>query len=118
MYPGGLGATAAKDVIEGNVVDLGIWLHPADYEYEYKQDLKSYGIREGELVMPPHGTTMTQGFHSFDHPVRIDSFQPHGHLRLRSASFGDLLSGDRTDGDHQHDLQLERHMAPEPPLRR
>ena len=86
MYPGGLGATAAKDVIEGNVVDLGIWLHPADYEYEYKQDLKSYGIREGELVMPPHGTTMTQGFHSFDHPVRIDSFQPHGHLRLRSAS--------------------------------
>ena len=86
MYPGGLGATAANDVIEGNVVDLGIWLHPADFEYEYKQDLKSYRIREGELVMPPHGTAMTQGFHSFDHPVRIDSFQPHGHLRLRSAS--------------------------------
>ena len=86
MYPGGLGATAANDVIEGNVVELGIWLHPADYEYEYKQDLALYGIREGELVMPPHGTTMTQGFKSFDHPVRIDSFQPHGHLRLRSAS--------------------------------
>ena len=86
MYPGGLGATAANDVIEGNVVDLAIWLHPADYEYEYKQTLSLYGIREGELVMPPHGTAMTQGFHSFDHPVRIDSFQPHGHLRLRSAS--------------------------------
>ena len=86
MYPGGLGATAANDVIEGNVVDLGIWLHPVDYEYEYKQTLSLYGIREGELVMPPHGTAMTQGFHSFDHPVRIDSFQPHGHLRLRSAS--------------------------------
>ena len=86
MYPGGLGASAANDVIEGNVVDLGIWLHPADYEYEYKQTLSLYGIREGELVMPPHGTAMTQGFHSFDHPVRIDSFQPHGHLRLRSAS--------------------------------
>ena len=86
MYPGGLGATAVNDVIEGNVVDLGIWLHPADYEYEYKQDLSLYGIRQGELVMPPHGTAMTQGFKSFDHPVRIDSFQPHGHLRLRSAS--------------------------------
>ena len=86
MYPGGLGATAANDVIEGNVVDLGIWLHPVDYEYEFKQTLNLYGIREGELVMPPHGTAMTQGFHSFDHPVRIDSFQPHGHLRLRSAS--------------------------------
>ena len=55
MYPGGLGASAVNDVIEGNVVDLGIWLHPADYEYEYKQDLKSYGIREGELVMPLMG---------------------------------------------------------------
>jgi mono/diheme cytochrome c family protein len=63
LYPGGLGAAAPNDVIEDNVVDLGIWLHPADYEYEYKQDLALYGIREGELVM-----------------------KPHGHLRLRSAS--------------------------------
>ena len=86
LYPGGLGATAANDVLEGNVVDLGIWLHPADYEYEYKQDLTLYRIRQGELLMPPHGTAMTQGFHSFDHPVRLDSFQPHGHLRMRSAS--------------------------------
>jgi hypothetical protein len=29
---------------------------------------------------------MTQGFHSFDTPVRIDSFQPHGHLRLVGKS--------------------------------
>ena len=86
MYPGGLGAAAPNDVLEDNVVELGIWLHPEDYEYEYKQDLALYGIRQGELVMPPHGTAMTQGFHSFDHPVRLDSFQPHGHLRLRSAS--------------------------------
>jgi hypothetical protein len=88
MYPGGLGKTAVNDVIEANVVDLGIWLHPADYEYEYKQDLVSYGFMEGkrDLLIPPNGSAMTQGFRSFDHPVRIDSFQPHGHLRLRSAS--------------------------------
>jgi mono/diheme cytochrome c family protein len=87
LFPGGLGAAAANDVIEDNVVELGIWLHPAGYEYKYKQDLALYGIRAGgELVMEPHGTAMTQGFHSFDHPVRIDSFQPHGHLRMRSAS--------------------------------
>jgi hypothetical protein len=29
---------------------------------------------------------MTQGLHVWDHPVRIDSWQPHGHLRLRAAS--------------------------------
>ena len=87
MYPGGLGAAAANDVLEDNVVELGIWLYPEDYEGEYKQDLSLYPIRAGgELVLEPHGTTMMQGYHSFDHPVRIDSFQPHGHLRLRSAS--------------------------------
>jgi mono/diheme cytochrome c family protein len=87
LFPGGIGAAAANDVVRGNVVDMGIWLWPADYQYEYKQDLALYGIRSGgELVLKPHGTTMMQGFKTFDHPVRIDSFQPHGHLRLRSAS--------------------------------
>jgi mono/diheme cytochrome c family protein len=87
LFPGGIGAAAANDVIPANVVEMGLWLHPADYQYEYKQDLASYSIRDGgELVMKPHGTAMMQGFQSFDHPVRIDSFQPHGHLRLRSAA--------------------------------
>ncbi|HIF06196.1 MAG TPA: hypothetical protein EYQ64_04405 [Gemmatimonadetes bacterium] len=88
LYPGGLGMTAANAMIEQNVVELGIWLHPADYEYTYKQDLVSYNFMEGqrELVMPPNTGFMSQGMRSFDHPVRIDSFQPHGHLRLRSAS--------------------------------
>jgi hypothetical protein len=87
LFPGGLGAAAANAVIEDNVVQMGLWLWPADYQYKYKQDLALYPIRAGgELVMRPHGTAMMQGFKTFDHPVRIDSFQPHGHLRLRSAS--------------------------------
>ena len=88
MFPGGLGSGASGEVIKDNVVELGIWLHPADYEYEYKQDLVSYTFMEGQrdMLVPPNGKEMTQGFRSFDHPVRIDSFQPHGHLRLRSAS--------------------------------
>ena len=86
LYPGGIGSTAPGDVIEDNVVELGIWLHPPDYEAEYTQDLDLYWLNEGELLLPPNETIMTQGFHSFDHPVRIDSFQPHGHLRMRAAS--------------------------------
>jgi hypothetical protein len=88
MYPGGLGSLAADEVLPDNVVELGIWLHPEDYEYEYKQDLVSYMFMEGQrdMLLPPNGIEMTQGMRSFDHPVRIDSFQPHGHLRLRSAS--------------------------------
>ena len=88
LFPGGVGGGATGEAIDGNIVELGIWLHPTDYEWEYKQDLNSYSAQKsgGELVMPPHGTAMTTGYHSFDHPVRIDQFQPHGHLRLLHAS--------------------------------
>ena len=43
---------APNDVIEGNVVDLGIWLHPADYEYEYEQDLAPYPFSPSVQVRP------------------------------------------------------------------
>jgi hypothetical protein len=93
MYPGGVGATAQGKVIENNVVEIGLWFHDEEYEDRdnlYQQDLKSYQLRDGyesgNLIVPPHGYTMTQGFHSFDHPVRIDSFQPHGHLRMNAAA--------------------------------
>ena len=39
---------------------------------------------------------MTQGFHSFETPVRIDSFQPHGHFRLvgKTLEVFDPATGD------------------------
>ncbi len=94
MFPGGLGTIAPGTIIEDNVVEIGLWFHPVGYEDEvrFTQDLKQYTIqfqrneRDVKLFIPPHGYQMTQGFHSFDHPVRIDSFQPHGHLRLVAAS--------------------------------
>ncbi len=89
MFPGGLGATAQGEMIKDNVVEVGLWLHPKGYEEQavYKQDLKQYQIgREDSLLIPPNGYAMVEGFHSFDHPVRIDSFQPHGHLRMNAAS--------------------------------
>lgn len=92
FFPGGLGATAPGTMIEDNVVEIGIWLHddPIDTSSQFKQDLNRYSLRDGyqngHLIVPPHGQLMTQGFHSFDHPVRIDSYQPHGHLRMRAAS--------------------------------
>jgi hypothetical protein len=72
--------------LKDDVVELGIWLYPEDHKQKakYKQDLKLYSLlmKGKELEIPPHGTAMTQGFHSFKTPVRIDSFQPHGHARL------------------------------------
>lgn len=92
MFPGGVGATAEGEMIRDNVVEIGLWFHEEGYEDSgvYKQDLALYPLREGyengHLIIPPNGYAMTQGFRSFDHPVRIDSFQPHGHLRMNAAS--------------------------------
>ena len=89
MFPGGLGAMAPGSVIRDNVVEIGLWLYSEEesQELKYKQDLSLYRLgNQDDIVIPPHGFHMTQGFHSFDHPVRLDSFQPHGHLRMNAAS--------------------------------
>ena len=90
MFPGGVGATAQGKMIKGNVVEIGLWFHGEEFGEQdgiYKQDLAQYSLgSQDDLVIPPNGYYMTQGFHSFDHPVRVDSFQPHGHLRMNAAS--------------------------------
>jgi mono/diheme cytochrome c family protein len=70
--------------LKDDVIELGIWLYPDGHQAKFKQDLKLYTLlmKGGELEIPPNGTVMTQGFHSFKTPVRLDSFQPHGHFRL------------------------------------
>jgi len=89
MFPGGLGAMAPGGIIKDNVVEIGLWLYTEEesQQLKYKQDLSLYRLgNQDDLVIPPHGYQMTQGFHTFDHPVRLDSFQPHGHLRMNAAS--------------------------------
>jgi len=72
-------------------VEIGIWFYPKEREVEtYRQDLTLYYLNGGVggrgYDIAPHGTLMTQGFRSFNHPVRIDSFQPHGHTRMVAMS--------------------------------
>ncbi len=75
-YPDG---TAVAD----DQVSVGIWYQDEDFDETgtYSQDLRSYWLQGGDFDIAPHGKLMTQGFHSFDHPVRLDSWQPHLHLR-------------------------------------
>ena len=72
--------------VEDDQVSVGIWYYDEEDDFNeetaYPQDLRLYALQGGgDYLIPPHGKLMTQGFHSFDHPVRIDSFQPHLHLR-------------------------------------
>lgn len=80
-YPAGI------QVIDDQV-EIGLWLYPEDFDASglYPQTLRSYRLEGGDFDIAPHGTLVTQGFHTFDTPVRIDSFQPHGHLRLKGKS--------------------------------
>jgi hypothetical protein len=77
------------EAVPGDQVELGFWLYPEGHEGKYVQNLKSYSLlmKGRDMVIAPNGKAMTQGFHTFDHPVRIDSFQPHGHARLVGKTF-------------------------------
>jgi hypothetical protein len=71
------------NAVADDQVSVGIWYHDETFDREasYPQDLRSYALEGGDFDIPPGGKLMTQGFQSFDHPVRIDSWQPHLHLR-------------------------------------
>ena len=77
-YPTGEEAT-------DNQVEIGLWLYPEEEEPKFEQTLALYG-QDGDIDIAPHGKAVVQGFHTFDHPVRIDSWQPHGHLRMTGAA--------------------------------
>ncbi len=79
-YPNG-------EAVPDATVSVGVWLHPADYKPKYSQDLRTYGTASGsgDLEIAPQGSLMTEGYTVWDYPVRIDSWQPHGHLRLVGA---------------------------------
>ncbi|MDH3206727.1 MAG: cytochrome c [Gemmatimonadota bacterium] len=85
------------DVVDDQV-EIGIWLHPEDYEPEYQQNLTLYYLNGGRgYDIPPNGTLMTRGIHQWDTPVRLDSWQPHGHTRLVAMSMEILRANGRTE---------------------
>ena len=82
--------------VPGDQIELGIWFYPEGYEPEFTQNLRLYPLR-GDIALEPGGTSMTQGFYRWDHPVRIDSFQPHGHVHLHGMSIQAIYPDGRTE---------------------
>jgi len=79
-------------------VEVGIWFYPEDYEGKYRQTLTLYFLNGGRgFDIAPHGTLMTQGVHQFNTPVRIDSWQPHGHTRLVAMSMQIIRANGRLE---------------------
>ena len=74
-----------KAVVDDQL-EVGIWFHGPEVtpQTRHRQTLGLYALQSGsgDFEIEPHGTLVTQGMHRFNTPVRIDSWQPHGHLRL------------------------------------
>jgi len=77
---------AGEEVVDDQV-SLGIWLYPEGYEPELETSLRIFNVApQNTLQIPPGSTPMFSNEFVMRTPVRIQSFQPHMHLRGKGAS--------------------------------
>ena len=75
-------SNAGEDITD--VVELGLYFYPKGQEPKYRQQLGLYGTdREmsGGIDLAPNAITVNEGFFVMRQAGRIESFQPHMHLR-------------------------------------
>jgi hypothetical protein len=81
------------DKVGGSQVELGLWFYPDGYEPEFHSRLESFSAdarvnaaRGSQIDIPPGEVRMVRTAHRLSSPARIESFQPHMHLRGRVMS--------------------------------
>ncbi|MEP7117227.1 MAG: cytochrome c [Acidobacteriota bacterium] len=85
----------AGEAITSNV-EMGIYFYPKGQEPKYRNRLSLVGAALGTLDVRPNAITVTEGFYPLREAARIESFQPHMHLRGKAMMVEALLpSGQR-----------------------
>ena len=98
---------AAGEEITDNVL-LGVYLYPEDSPPEHRQVLHLMGT--GQMDIPPNSVSMTEGFFPLQRAGRVESFQPHMHLRGTAMSLEAILpSGRRQLLSHVGDFNFNWH---------
>jgi hypothetical protein len=70
-----------------DIVELGIYFYPKGQEPKYKQTLHLMGATNAAGVdIPPNTVKATQGFFVLQRAGRVESYQPHMHLRGKAMS--------------------------------
>jgi hypothetical protein len=77
-----------------DVVELGIYFYPKGQEPKYRQTLHLMG--SGGVDIPPNTVKTTEGFFLLRQNARVESFQPHMHLRGKAMAMEALLPTGQT----------------------
>ena len=99
-------ASAGEEVTDS--VELGVYLYPENEPPEHRQVLHLMGT--GQMDIPPNSFAMTEGFFPLQRAARIESYQPHMHLRGTAMSLEAVLpSGRRQLLSHVGDFNFNWH---------
>jgi hypothetical protein len=87
--------SAVDEEITSNV-ELGIYFYPKGEEPRHRQVLALLPAALGEMDIPPNQVTITQGFTVMRRAGRVESFQPHMHLRGKAMMMEAVLPSGQT----------------------
>jgi hypothetical protein len=87
-------ASTDEDVTDA--VEMGLYFYPKGEEPKYRQRLISVGSSGQNLDIPPNSIVTNEGFFVLPSAARIESFQPHMHLRGKAQSLEAILPSGQT----------------------
>jgi hypothetical protein len=87
--------SAVDEEISSNV-ELGIYFYPKGQEPKFRQVLHLMGASSGGIDIPPNTIKPTQGFFVMKQNGRVESFQPHMHLRGKAMMMEAITPDGRT----------------------
>jgi hypothetical protein len=80
-----------------DVVEMGIYFYPKGEEPKYRQHLLRMGnTGDGAIDLPPNTVKASESFYPLRQASRIESFQPHMHLRGKAMSLEAILPTGQT----------------------
>jgi hypothetical protein len=92
------------ETAELSQVEVGLWFHPEGYDPEFRSQLESFradaqpnAARGSQIDIPPGEVRVVRSAHRISSPARIESFQPHMHLRGMAMSLEAVYPDGRSE---------------------
>jgi hypothetical protein len=99
-------SSSGEDITD--TAELGIYFYPKGQEPKYRQTLHLMGT-DG-IDIPPNTVKATEGFFALRRAARVESFQPHMHLRGKAMSLEAVLpNGTVQTLSHVNDFNFNWH---------